>query len=168
MPRYTFFTRSDRVSSKFQRFSDKDEARRFLHNATSDFDTLNDLRLWANDQGFLRRDDTDLVDYAAAYLVFGDLRVARYPLKLSEISSGGTTEETAGEAEDRTPLTNSADRATPSALRRPRTDPAPAASPPPKQTVVDINTQIAALIAAAQSGAPFCEQCQKANARAAK
>lgn len=152
----------DRVTSKWQRFYDTDEASSFLRIATSDFDTLNDLRRWAWDQGFALRQDVDLLKYASACLVSDDLRVARYPLEYRTAYGGPPEAEPPAEQS----RTSSAERATPSTFRPQKSEPPPQTTP--SRSAVDVDQQIATLLAAAQNGAPFCEQCEKANSGAAK
>jgi len=52
-------------------------------------------------------------------------------------------------------------------MRTPQSEPEPQAPQAPPAPKADIAKQIATLLAAAQNGTPFCEQCEKAKSEAA-
>jgi len=169
MPRYSFFKRGDGSGVVGRRFVDADEASRFLRSTFSDRDTLNDLRRWAHDRGAANWQDRTLLQYASGRLVSGELRVTGEARRLSGGGSQSADPATASEARDQ-PARNSTGpgaRVTPSMMRTPQSEPEPQAPQAPPAPKADIAKQIATLLAAAQNGTPFCEQCEKAKSEAA-
>lgn len=161
MRRYKIFNRSNHLGRKALRFSDTEDATRFLQHATLDHDILNDLRRWAVENDCSRRQDAELVRYAASHLVYGDLRVAWFQERLDFQATQSSSAETAPNDRTSKPRTSSGERVTPSSLRASKSEASPKSTL--SSAPVDIAKQIATLLAAAKSGAPFCEQCQNSK-----
>lgn len=149
-------------------FFNAEKALQFLRDAASDYNSLVDLRMWASRQGSGLRDDSDLLEYAAKGLVSGELvagtlgKVAARDRTMHALKGGGASKEQQHKAPPE-PL-KSGETTTPSALREPREEPKPDPKPAPAPAM-DVAQQVAVLLAAAKSGAPFCEQCEKAGKR---
>ena len=166
MQRTRFFGRRDRSKLKWRRFTDAEGATRFLQSVTSDFDTINNLRRWAADHGSSFRQHRDLIRHAAAHLVSGELRVP-HSEALVRSNYLGSSSVNMSELPERTPKTPG-ERTTPSSFHKPESASSPNASQASVQPNIDVAKQIAILLAAAQSGTPFCEQCEKAKLESAK
>jgi hypothetical protein len=169
MRKYIFSDRFEGMTKAPLRFFKHDKALQFLREATAEYNTLVDLRHWASRRGHRPLPDRELLEYAATCLIAGNLvagtfgKVTKESSKPSVMKGGG-----AGVIQKRevapAPAYRPGERTTPSALidRQPEKAPEPAPLPAP---TLDVKEQVAALLAAAQSGAPFCEQCEKSKAR---
>ena len=155
MREYIFVDRFAGLNKSARRFSDHDDALRFLRELATDFDALAELRIWASNRGSVPRTDRELLEHAAVCLVSGELvmmakatqkALATQAPKVRELRERQPRRSTAQVQEEPREST------TPSAIRAPSSAPAP-----------DVAQQVAVLLAAAQSGTPFCEQCEKAK-----
>jgi len=163
MRRY-FFDRSKlRARVTERHFTDRSEALRFLNRVKTNHDALDELRYWYVRNGRTPQSDRELMEYCATALTSGRLRV--YERLVRAPSVHGSIKQV-DEAPMR-PTKSEGDRVTPSAMRgaTQRTQPS---STQPKKPSIDVESQIASLQAAAESGAPFCEQCAKLSSGASK
>lgn len=161
MRKYRLIGPSESFSEVPINFPDRAEALRFLRVAALDFDILTDLRHWAVQRGFGPTSDHDIIEYAAASLVIGEL----YVISPSFGMTGGgsaTKAESAAPVEERSRRSQARDRTTPSAFRPPRPESSSESAPESAKTT-DVAQQVSALLAAAQGGTPFCEQCGQAK-----
>lgn len=136
------------------KFSSADEALAWLRRLDAGIHALNELRVllaWEGDDVY-GMDPDDLLNMAAARLQYGHLQA--FVLKPG-LGAGFDLHLAAMSAEE---------FVTPSTMRDP---PPPSSAAPAKAAAADHvyeDTQVAALLAAAQSGVPFCEECAKAAA----
>jgi len=171
MRRYKFGDPAAWTAAVPKRFLDRDEALRFVRDQACDFDTLNDLRIWAHERGYRPRRDRDLFELVATCLDSGHLRV--WPLAevvsigpVSRVAGGGEAQYTPPRAVPERPQATLNERmAVPELRIRPRDLQLPQAPP---EFVIDLQRQIETLLTAAKSGMPFCEQCELAKQEAAK
>lgn len=160
MREYSFGDRFEKPGKSALRFHDLYEALEFLRTAAANFDTLVALRIWAGRRGSGPRPDRDLLDYAATCLVSGELTVVpliRFTYRGSMTGAGGGASRSLKQfptAESGQPHSAPRETNVQPAAPEPRSMP---------QTKVDVSAKVATLLAAAESGAPFCEQCEQAK-----
>lgn len=168
MRKYLFGHRFDDVIKSPMHFRTPDKARWFLEKAVTEYNTLSDLRTWAHRWGAAVRTDEELLDFAAISLVSGSLivgEVDKTPGKTPELrvmKGGGEGKPPPPRKVAPAPLAPG-ERTTPSEMREPKPEPKAESAPAPAPEM-DTDQQVAALLAAAKSGAPFCEQCAQAAA----
>ena len=164
MRKYRFSSRFQDSAGEVLRFHDRGDALRFLRKLAPDFDMLSELRRWGNDSIHKPRSDKSLLHFASASLVSGELTVW-YLDRVTRGGGGGTPADTAKPEVPARAQRNPRERVTPSAMREPPQEPwtQSAAVPVPE---VDVAQQVATLLAAAQNGTPFCEQCERAKREA--
>lgn len=153
-PRYRFDDRLGGRHGSVRHFHDHGEALRFLRAEASDFVSLGYLRVWADRRGFGSRLDRDLFQFAATGLVSGELTVR----PVTRVILGGTPGPSPStRPSEAIPRNEAPARAASVGLRK-----APTKPPPKPANTLDVDQQVAALMAAAKSGTPFCEQCARA------
>ncbi|MFK7751915.1 MAG: hypothetical protein AB8B51_05150 [Sedimentitalea sp.] len=149
------------------RFRDREAASRFLLIAAREPGNMRHFRGVAQTEksGALRANDADVIAHLAARLADGALRLEGKRRQKKEVSAAlvsadGDATEVEYEPATARPRTSpaSVERQEKPMLIRPRAEPA---AQPPVVVDVDVSMQIAALIAAARNGTPFCEQCEK-------
>ena len=165
MRKYFFGDSSRSLVSARLSFSSQSEAINFIRFEASDSDTLRELRRWASRRSVSIRSDKQLYEYVASCLVSGQLEVKTLERAESAGQGGGGVVGVAGSGKSASrPVRahRSPDDKDEPIKVRPRqvAPPEPKAQPKAK---IDVDQQVAALKAAAISGAPFCEQCERSR-----
>jgi hypothetical protein len=156
MRRYFFDQSKVRAKVIERQFVDRVEALRFLNEEKASHDTVSELRYWYARQGRMPQSDRELMEYCATALTTGLLHV------YERVGSGPSSQDNSPQVDETAnrPSNSTGERFTPSAMRGRTSSVQPSSTKTPKSSI-DVERQILALQAAAESGAPFCEQCNK-------
>lgn len=92
MSKYRFGNPTGSSTRAARHFTDREDARRFLQEAASDFDTISALRKWAYENGMRPRKNRDLLEQLSSRLVTGEL-VARTSRSATGLKSALTREK---------------------------------------------------------------------------
>lgn len=161
---FEIFRRLDRTQGRNRLpFANTQVALQFLRGYRQNRALLDWLRYWAVDEGLdvRRLSDEELIEQASWALARGRLCIVglERPKHVAG-AAGQSSATTAGQETAERP------RAQPLFVNLDAPPPPPPPAPPaaPQAPEIDVGQQVAALLAAAEAGTPFCEECAKAAA----